>query len=81
MTIQFETTGDKIQKWLQNHEGVAFSMTQLSKQFGVSRVSIRKHIKRMATTTSEKFHIGKDPNSGTGFITWFGAEAYDKLSP
>ena len=43
-----EHTGDKMLDILKSNEGQAFTITQLSQQLGVSRVSARNHAKRLS---------------------------------
>ena len=78
-----EHTGEQIKNILQKHEGVAFTISQLSVSLSVSRISVRKHAKKLGRETRNnseveskegKFRFGKGDTklTGTGAVLWFG---------
>jgi hypothetical protein len=83
-------TGNKMLELLQKHEGQAFTITQLSQNLGVSRVSTRKHAKKLSKDTSngqtedtEHAHVrmakGPGKQTGTGVVIWFGKAKYASI--
>jgi hypothetical protein len=83
-------SGDRMVELLQKHENIAFTITQLAKSLGISRVSARKHAKRLSKLTSQnpesdtqssQVRMSRGPGkfTGTGAIVWLGKSKYESI--
>jgi hypothetical protein len=85
-----ENAGDRMLALLKEHEGKAYTITHLSKTLNVSKISTRKHAKKLSSdmngdvekeTDEGCVRMAKGPGkvTGTGVLIWFGKGKYSGI--
>lgn len=85
-----ENSGNQVALILRSHEDVAFTVSQLSATLKISRISVRKHAKRLghdtrhnpeAESKDPKFRFGRGDTKlvGTGSVLWFGKSKFSEI--
>lgn len=85
-----ETAGDRMLSLLKEHEGKAYTITHLSKTLNVSKISTRKHAKKLSSdlngdtdqeTEEGCVRMSKGPGkvTGTGVLIWYGKGKYSGI--
>jgi predicted ArsR family transcriptional regulator len=85
-----DNSGTQIEQIVRLHENQAFTISQLSATLKISRISVRKHCKKLGHETrhepekeskDSKFRFGRGDTklTGTGSVLWFGKGKFSEI--